>query len=354
MSALHPLRIRDTGGEQIAVVIPCYQVERTIGDLLAKIGPEVGNIFCVDDASADKTAAAVLAAKRKDDRIQLISRQANGGVGAAVVDGYRAAIKAGAQVIVKIDGDGQMNPALIPEFARPVLRGEADYVKGNRFFDMTTVRSMPAMRIFGNAGLSFLTKLSTGYWDLFDPTNGYTAVQADVAAALPLDRLNRRYFFESDILFRLSTIRARVIELPHYSHYAEEESHLSVFRCLLSFPFLHLRNLMKRIIYNYFVRNFSIASVNLVAGFLLVTLGFVLGVESWMLAIQTGVASTAGTVMLSALPFLLGVQFLLSFLAHDLAMTPREAVHPRIAQVRVATPSKAANPRKRSESKVNA
>ena len=160
----------------IAVVIPCYQVERTVLEVLEAIGPEVGRIFCVDDCSSDDTADIIQQYAVCDPRIELIRRPVNGGVGAAVLDGYRAAIAARCDVIVKIDGDGQMDPSLVSAFCRPILEGQADYVKGNRFVFLESVRSMPLPRLFGNAGLSFLTKLSTGYWDCFDPTNGYTAI----------------------------------------------------------------------------------------------------------------------------------------------------------------------------------
>jgi dolichol-phosphate mannosyltransferase len=335
----------------IAVVIPCYQATATIRDVLAGIGPEVAAIYCVDDASTDDTAAVVTQAMSRDNRIHLILRSVNGGVGAAMVDGYRAAIADGARALVKIDSDGQMNPLLIAHFAAPILEGQADYVKGNRFFTVDSVRSMPALRIVGNAGLSFLTKLSTGYWDLFDPTNGYTAIHADVAAALPLDRLHRRYFFESDLLFRLGITRARVVELPMTARYGQETSHLSVTKCLLTFPGLHARNILKRIFYCYFLRNFSIASLNLVFGLLLAGFGLTFGLEEWIAAAISGTAATAGTVMLSALPFLLGVQLLLSFLANDMAMTPRESIHGRLSTLRILPASasaEAAQPEHRS------
>ena len=323
----------------VAVVIPCYQVGRTIAGVLSRIGPEVSRIYCVDDASRDDTAEVIRAAMLRDPRIQLISREKNGGVGAAVMDGYRKAIEDGAKVLVKLDGDGQMNSDFIPDFVAPVLRGEADYVKGNRFFNLEDVRAMPAVRVIGNAGLSFLTKLSSGYWDLFDPTNGYTALHADVAATLPLDQIHKRYFFETDLLFHLGAIRARVLELPITSTYADESSHLNELHCLLVFPPLHTRNLCKRIFYNYFLRNFSIASINLVAGLLLSGFGLIFGLMQWLQTLETGIAATAGTVMLGALPFLLGVQLLLNFLAFDISMTPREALHTRMSHVRVLVPS---------------
>ena len=327
---------RDDAGEPaIAVVIPCYRAANTLAAVLADIGPEVRDIWCIDDGSPDDTSAVVVKAAAADPRIHLLKRAANGGVGAAVVDGYRAAIAAGATVIVKVDSDGQMDPAFIGEFAAPILSGQADYVKGNRFFNADTVSAMPASRLIGNAGLSFFSKLSTGYWDLFDPTNGYTAIHADVAAALPLDRLHYRFFFESDLLFRLSIIHARVIELPLSAQYDAPNSHLSELRCLFTFPGLHLQNAWKRIVYNYFLRNFSIASVNLLLGVALVMFGLAFGIAHWVESAETDVPATTGTVMLSAVPFLLGMQLLLSFLSQDMAQVPREAIHPFIARRRV-------------------
>ncbi len=320
---------------RIAVVIPCYRVAASIGAVLASIGPETWRIYCVDDASPDASAALIAAAADKDDRVRLIRRPVNGGVGAAVIDGIRSALDDGAGIILKIDGDGQMNPAFIPDFVAPIAAGEADYVKGNRFFALDTVSHMPTSRLIGNAGLSFLAKLSSGYWDLFDPTNGYVAIHADVARLLPLDRLHRRYFFESDLLFRLATLRARIIELPIETVYGEETSHLNELRCLVSFPLLHVQNFLKRIFYNYLLRNFSAASISLIFGSVMVLFGVAYGTASWIDSATTGETASAGTVMLSALPFMIGIQLLLSFLAHDVALTPSTAVHRRLGTKRM-------------------
>lgn len=316
----------------IAVVIPCYQVARSIGGVLAGIGPAAGRIYCIDDASTDETTSTITRRAEEDSRVLLISRPANGGVGAAVMDGYRAATADGADVIVKIDGDGQMDSSLIEDFVAPILLGEADYVKGNRFFSMQTVRSMPASRLWGNAMLSFLSKLSSGYWDLFDPTNGFTAIHGEIARLLPLDQIHPRYFFESDMLFRLSIIRACVRELPVDAVYAGEVSHLSVTSSLFTFPLLHSRNLAKRIVYNYFLRNFSLASLNLVIGTAALLFGVIFGAWQWVQVGQTGEPATAGTVMLSALPIIIGVQLVLNFLAYDMASIPSDPLHRRIAR----------------------
>lgn len=325
---------------KVAVVIPCYRVAGSITKVLAAIGSEVWRIYCVDDASDDATAEIVSAAATRDGRVRLVQRANNGGVGAAMVDGFKAALADGAVILVKIDGDGQMNPAFIPDFAAPIQNGEADYVKGNRFFSLDGVTRMPLKRLIGNAGLSFFAKLSTGYWDLFDPTNGYVAIHADVARLLPLDRLDKRYFFESDLLFRLATVRARVVELPIETVYRDETSHLSELRCLMRFPILHARNFTKRVFYNYVLRNFSTASLSLMTGLLSVLFGLVYGGLHWLESLRTNEAATAGTVMLSALPVIVGIQLLLSFLSQDVALTPATPIHRRLSSKRILTTRK--------------
>jgi hypothetical protein len=216
----------------------------------------------------------------------------------------------------------------------PLLIGRADYVKGNRFHNIEDVKAMPTVRLIGNAALSFMTKLSSGYWNIFDPTNGYTAISATVLSHIPLRKLKRRYFFESDLLFRLGTVQACVLDLPMTAVYADEESGLHVRRILLQFLGGNLANLGKRVFYNYFLRGFSIASLELLAGLLLLGFGTVFGVHGWATSMATGLPATTGTVMVAALPIILGVQLLLSFLAFDVAAMPTRPVTPLLAPKR--------------------
>ena len=139
--------------------------------------------------------------------------------------------------------------------------GEADYTKGNRFTSLNDLAQMPGLRTFGNAVLSFAAKASTGYWNIFDPTNGFTAIHTAVLAQIPLDRVAERYFFESDMLFRLSIARARVLDMPMSAVYGMEKSNMKIARIILPFAAGHLRNLLKRIFYNYFLRDFHVASL---------------------------------------------------------------------------------------------
>ncbi|MGA3400359.1 MAG: glycosyltransferase family 2 protein, partial [Acetobacteraceae bacterium] len=239
----------------------------------------------------------------------------------------RQAVADEAGVIVKLDGDGQMDPALISAFVMPILDGWADYTKGNRFYNIEDVRRMPKVRLLGNAILSFVTKLSSGYWTIFDPTNGFTAISAAVVRHLPLHKISRRYFFESDMLFRLGTLRACVIDIPMAAAYGDEVSSLKIGRVLPQFLRGHLRNLGKRLLYAYFVRDFSVATLQLVFGTLFLIFGLVFGLHAWIVSASDRTYASTGTVMLAALPVIVGIQFLLSFIAFDMAATPSRAIH---------------------------
>lgn len=310
----------------IAVVIPSYRVTRHILGVIAGIGPEVARIYVVDDKCPDASGAFVRA-NCSDPRVTVLEHAENQGVGGAVMTGYRAAIDDGARVIVKIDGDGQMDAALLPDFVAPILAGEADYTKGNRFFDLEQIRQMPAMRLFGNAVLSLMTKVSSGYWNLFDPTNGYTAIHADAARHLPFDKISRRYFFETDMLFRLNTLGAVVADVPMDARYGDEVSNLKISKVVTEFAVKHVRNLGKRLFYNYYLRNMSLASLELPLGLGLLGFGTVYGLMRWIGSAESDVATPAGSVMLAALPVIMGVQLILAFLAYDIASVPTRPLH---------------------------
>ena len=310
----------------LSVVIPCYRVKRHILDVIKNIGPEINHIFVIDDKCPENSGDYV-EENNKDLRVVVLRHDANQGVGGAVMTGYRAAIAAGADVIIKIDGDGQMDSSLIPDFVAPILAGEADYTKGNRFFYLDEIRSMPKMRMFGNAVLSFFTKLSSGYWDIFDPTNGYTAIHAKVARHLQFEKISRRYFFETDMLFRLNIMRAVVVDVPMDAKYGDEVSNLKISKIVFEFVAKHLRNFSKRIFYNYYLRDVSIASLELPLGILLFVSGGVFGISQWTHALVKNITTPAGTVMLAALPILMGLQFILAFLSYDIASVPRHPLH---------------------------
>jgi len=311
----------DTSNIKVAVVIPCYRVLQQIEDVVRAIPPEVDQIFCVDDCCPDKSGAFI-EKTITDTRVTILYHERNQGVGGATITGYEAALEQGADVVVKLDGDGQMDPREINALIGPILDGDADYAKGNRFFRPEDLIGMPRLRLFGNAVLSFFTKFSTGYWSSFDPTNGYTAIHRHALANISLDKVSRDYFFESDMLFRLRTIGAVIADVPLMARYGDEKSNLKITKVVFPFLAKHTINLGKRIIYNYYIRDFNIASIQLPLAIIFLCFGIIFGFKSWLHGADTGIPATAGTVMIAALPIFAGIQLLLGFLSFDMRNTP--------------------------------
>jgi glycosyltransferase involved in cell wall biosynthesis len=310
----------------VAVVVPSYKVTSHVVETLAEIGKEVSYIFVIDDACPDGSGKLVQE-KVSDSRVKVIFHEENLGVGGAMITGYQAALQTDADIIVKLDGDGQMDPSLIGELIAPIVNGRADYTKGDRLDSLTGLSQMPSIRLFGNAGLSLLTKISTGYWNITDPTNGYTAIHRDVLKMLPLGMLSKRFFFESDMLFRLSLYRAVVWDVPMQARYGSEKSNLSIIKTLWEFPWKHFKNFHKRLFYNYYLRDVSAASIELPLGIVLWWFGLIFGIASYNQSMETGVAATTGTVMISVVPLILGFQLLLAFVSHDVSAVPTRARH---------------------------
>jgi len=278
----------------------------------------------VDDKCPDKSGELVKK-ESNDPRVKIIFSKINLGVGGAVMLGYQKAIADGSHIIVKIDGDGQMDASLIAKFIEPIILGSADYTKGNRFFNLEALYKMPKTRVFGNSILSLMSKFSTGYWNLFDPTNGYTAIHSNVAKLLPFKKISHRYFFESDILFRLYLLRAAVIDIPMESKYENEKSNLKIHLIVLEFFIKHCKNFIKRIFYSYFLRDMSAASFEFLFGLIFIIFGLIYGISHWLEYLKAGTNAPSGIVMLSAMPIILGIQFLLAFIGYDVHMVPKKS-----------------------------
>ena len=308
---------------RVAVTIPSYKVRAHVLDVIASIPPRVQRIYVVDD-KCPQHSGELVEEQCRDPRVRVIFHEENQGVGGAVGSGYRAAIEEGMDIVVKVDGDGQMDPALIPHFTRPIERGRADYTKGNRFYRPESLKGMPPIRLFGNAALSFINKLSTGYWSIMDPTNGYTAIHTSVLREMPLHKLEKRYFFETDMLYHLNTMRAVVHDVPMDAVYADEESSLKVSKVLPEFMVKHVNRFFKRYVYLYLLRDFNIGSLYSLLGVVLCGLGVVFGGWAWLRSLTTGQPATSGTVMLAALPLIIGIQFLIAFLHHDVERVPSQ------------------------------
>jgi len=310
----------------IAVVIPAYDVERDIQSVLYGLPVYIKHIIVVDDASPDSSAKLITAAAKKDARITLISHSENQGVGGAMISGFRKALELGAQIVVKLDGDGQMDPAHIPALVTPLIQGKADYIKGNRFRDFHSLQQMPFIRRAGNLGLSFLTKAATGYWNIFDPTNGFFAIRAELLTQLSFERIDKRYFFETSMLANLYLLGALVVDIPIPARYGNEISNLSIRRALFEFPFKLFATFLQRILLKYYIYDFSMMSLYLIFGIPLLLFGGIFGGVKWVEYASQRIPAPTGTVMLPTLSVILGIQILLSAIEIDMNSTPRKAL----------------------------
>ena len=292
--------------------------------MLCAVPRYIKHIIVVDDASPDSTTELVTASAKKDKRISLIRHASNLGVGGAMITGYRKALELGAQIIVKMDGDGQMDVDHLPELLRPLIDGQADYTKGNRFRDFKSLQKMPLIRRVGNMGLAFLSKAATGYWTLFDPTNGFNAIRSDVLSQLSLEGIDRSYYFETSMLAHLYLLGAVVKDVPMPARYQSEVSNLLVHRVLFEFPFKLIATFFRRLVLKNFIYDFSMASIYLLTGLPLLFFGLIFGTYKWIQYASAGIPAPTGTVMLPTLSVLLGIQLLLSAIEIDLRSVPTE------------------------------
>ncbi len=310
--------------QHIAVIIPAYKVEKHINTVIMNIPPFVKSIIVVDDGSPDLTGSILK--KISDPRLIILTHEQNRGVGAAMITGYDHAVAIGADILVKMDGDDQMDPDKLSDLIFPIVHQEADFTKGNRFLHQTQLQSMPLTRRIGNWGLTFMVKAASGYWQIFDPTNGYTAMHRCVWHNINKTRIARDYFFESSLLTEMRYINALVEDVYIPARYQEEVSSMSIWKVLFSFPLRLLKATVRRFIYQYYLYNFSFGSLALILGMLFILFGFVWGIVYWRESQITGIPATTGTVLIAVLPIILGVQLLLQAISQDMVEIPRKPI----------------------------
>jgi len=319
-------------GAGVWLVVPCYKVRGHILRVIKRTPAWFEGIVCVDDACPE-SSGDFIEAENTDPRVVVIRLTKNQGVGGAMLAGYAEAARRGARVMVKVDGDDQMDLGYAAQLVAPILLGEADYAKGNRFTSISHLTTMPTVRVLGNAALSFAAKVSTGYWNIFDPTNGYTALEANVARLVMEKRVSRRFFFETDLLYHLGTLRAVVRDVPMPARYADEVSNIRIGAIVGPFALKHLRNFAQRVVGQYFVRDFNAASLELLFGMLFSLFGIAYALSYFVNRVP-GQAASAGVVMLAALPVILGVQFLLQAMNFDVLNVPNRPIHPYLNVLR--------------------
>lgn len=307
----------------ISVVIPTYKANKHLQQVIEGLPAIIDHIIVVDDKCPQSSVEIARGMGKQDGRIVVISHEKNQGVGGAVVTGYKKALTLKCDIVIKMDSDDQMDPNYIPNLIKPIVEGRAGYAKGNRFIDFTALRSMPTFRLVGNSALSFMVKACSGYWNMMDPTNGYTAISRSELEKISLDKLSKRYFFESDMLIRLNIQNTVVKDVPIPARYGEEESSLSIRNIMWRFPILLLKGLTKRFILKYLIYDFNMASVYTLVGMPLLLWGIFYGLFKWIENTINQVATPTGTIMLSVLPLILGTQFIIAAINIDIDSTPK-------------------------------
>lgn len=308
--------------KRIAVVIPSYKVVKHIKDVINTLPQFIDYIIVVDDKCPMQSGR--VAEELNNSKVIVLFHEKNKGVGGAVVTGYKKAVELNADIVIKMDGDGQMNPDYIEELIEPIINNRADYTKGNRFNDFNALRSMPNVRLFGNSVLSFLVKVSSGYWNMMDPTNGYTAISKEAINGVNLNSLSKRYFFESDMLINLNIENLVVKDVAIPARYGDEESSLKISKVMFEFPFKLFKGFCKRISFKYFIYNFNMASIYIILGLPMIFFGSIFGAYRWFLGAFENIENSCGTVMLSVLPIILGTQFLLQAISIDIDSIPKK------------------------------
>jgi glycosyltransferase involved in cell wall biosynthesis len=303
----------------IAAVVPAYREEALIGQTIQGMPTFVDHIVVVDDCSPDQTSAAALAVA--DPRLTLHRLEENQGVGGAVLTGHRIAANLGADVMVVMAGDNQMDPAALPSLLDPIIENGYGFTKGNRFFSLDAIAGMPRHRIIGNMGLTFMNKAASGYWNLVDPQNGYTAITREAFEMVPAAKVSRRYDFENDLLIwlNIANVRARDVNIP--ARYGAEVSTIKLRTFVPQLLRTFLRGFLRRLWYKYMLWSFSPIALFFILGLASLVVGLGWGIWATIQAFQ-GVSPTAGTTVLAVIPFFCGFILMVQALVLDIQATP--------------------------------
>ena len=308
-------------GKKVAVVVPAYNVAPHIELVLKTIPEFVDQVIVVDDCGSDQTGQ--LLAQISDSRVVVLKHERNQGVGGAMVTGFKRALKDKSDLIVKMDGDGQMDPQYIQDLLGPLIEEGYAYAKGNRFLNNAQLKTMPFLRLIGNYGLTFMTKLASGYWHIFDPQNGFFAVQSESLKMIDLDHLAKRFFFENDMLVHMNIFGFRVKDVSIPARYGQEVSSMSILEVFVTFPVYLFKRFWYRIYQKDILRDFSPIALFWVTGLALFSWGFLFGAYTWAKSSFLQHLASTGTVMLSVLPLVMGFELILQAIILEIKESPK-------------------------------
>jgi len=304
---------------KIAAVVPAYNESKLIGKTIMTMPDFVDLIIVVNDKSTDDTSDQARAVG--DPRVVVIDHEVNTGVGGAIMDGHQRALDLGADINVVMAGDAQMDPTYLPSLLDPICDHGYEFTKANRFFSASALTGMPILRLAGSVALSFATKLASGYWNLFDPQNGYTAIKRSALLRIPTKKIARGYAFENDLLIWLNIAGARAKDVPIPAVYGEAVSSMRIHRVMVSISSLLFAGFWRRMLRKHVLQSFSPVALLFFTGLSLVTFGTAVGV--WVV-VETLVppVATTGSVLLSVGPLLTGIHMLVNALMLDIQSTP--------------------------------
>lgn len=310
--------------KKVAIVIPYYNASEKIIEVIKKIPDFINYLIVVDDCGNQPLPKdAILLNINNYTQTIFLKNECNLGVGGATKSGFSKALELNLDIVIKVDADDQMDLKYLPFLIEPIVSKKADYVKGNRFRDFKALKRMPIVRRFGNLVLSFMIKISTGYWNVFDPTNGYFAVKVTDLKQLDFTKLSNRYFFETSLIAELYYLDARIMDLTMPALYSDEKSSMKVWQMPMIFSWNLLKLFIKRILKKYFLFDFNIGSLYILTGLPLFLFGVFYGIYKWIYYSTLNVLAPTGTIMLVTLSIILGFQLLLQAIQYDIINSPK-------------------------------
>lgn len=309
--------------ELITIIIPYYNASNQILNVIKAIPTYINYLVIVNDCSKESLPIDEINATLNNvTQLIILKNNVNLGVGGATKLGFQKSLDLKSRVTIKVDADNQMDLSYLPHLIKPLVKNKADFAKGNRFRDFKSLEKMPLTRRFGNLILSFLIKVATGYWNIFDPTNGFFAIKNSILTEIDLSKLSNRYYFETSLLAELYFQDAKIKDVSMPAIYADEKSNMVLWKM----PFLFSRKLIvtffNRIIKNYFLFNFNIASLFIITGLPLFLFGIIFGIKNWIYYTSINSFAPTGTIMIITLSIILGFQLLLQAIQYDISTNP--------------------------------
>lgn len=303
----------------IFVVIPYYNASKHIESVVSKLPDYLKGVIIVDDQSKE----ALPDVFSSHELVTIVTNEKNLGVGGATIHGFKVALELGADIVIKLDADDQMDSSYLPDLIQPIVDGKCEMAKGNRFRDFDALKKMPFGRRFGNLVLSFLTKTATGYWNNFDPTNGFFAISGKALKKITFSNLSERYFFETSLLAELYNQNARIKDVGMPAIYGDEKSSMRVWQMPFVFIPKLFSSFVKRIFKTYFIYDFNVCSLYLLLGVPLFLFGIVYGSYIWWYYASNEILTPTGTIMIITLSIILGFQLLLQAIQYDILKAPK-------------------------------